>query len=51
MRIVRVCCREKIAISERLLSDSNIANSECLLSRLDANENKSIFGCYESKKR
>ena len=38
MRIVRDCYREKNAISESLLS------------RLDANENKSIFGSYNRKK-
>ena len=48
-------------ISESLLSEGENANSERLLSREnsiserllsgeDANENKSIFGCYESKK-
>ena len=37
------------AISERLLSREN-SISERLLSGEDANENKSIFGCYESKK-
>ena len=36
MRIVSVCYREKIAISERLLSDSKIAISESLLSGEDA---------------
>ena len=60
MRIVSVCYREEkthnreIAIGrrriiERLLSREN-AISESLLSGEDANENKSIFGCYESKK-
>lgn len=50
-----------ISIIESLLSDGEDANSERLLSREnsiserllsgeDANENKSIFGCYESKK-
>ena len=38
VQLVRDCYREKNAISERLLSGE------------DANENKSIFGCYESKK-
>ena len=37
------------ANSERLLSREN-SISERLLSGEDANENKSIFGCYESKK-
>ena len=39
-----------ISIIESLLSEGEDAISESLLSRLDANENKSIFGCYESKK-
>ena len=53
---------EEDANNERLLSgenrnqweiaiESKIANSECLLSRLDANENKSIFVRYDPKKR
>ena len=40
---------EEDANSERLLSREN-SISERLLSGEDANENKSIFGCYESKK-
>ena len=39
-----------ISIIESLLSEGEDANSERLLSGEDANENKSIFGCYESKK-
>ena len=39
-----------ISIIESLLSEEEDANSERLLSGEDANENKSIFGCYESKK-
>ena len=39
-----------ISIIESMLSEGEDANSERLLSGEDANENKSIFGCYESKK-
>lgn len=40
-----------ISIIESLLSEGEDANSERLLSRLDANEDKSIFVRYDRKKR
>ena len=40
-----------ISIIESLLSEGEDANSECLLSRVDANEDKSIFVRYDPKKR
>ena len=40
-----------ISIIESLLSEEEDAISERLLSRLDANENKSIFVRYDRKKR
>ena len=39
-----------IHIIESMLSEREYTISESLLSGEDANENKSIFGCYESKK-
>ncbi len=58
MRIVSVCYREEKThnreIAVQLVRDcyrEKNAISECLLSRLDANENKSIFVRYDPKKR